>query len=470
MHTLYLTPTDVLYFRDGRPMDGAFSGHGAAWPLPQIAHQALHAALHRGFPEPRLQDGEHLHFAGRNIKVNISGKPTNRDETRKYRFGEITTVGPFPVCPDGKWLFPCPADAQGGDNLNVTHFPNTSAEVGWSSLPTPLKYPVSSALPPSKDTNAKNWIAGEAYQNYLNGNTVEKNWGYKDSDFSDTESQIGIAIDPETGTTGQGDVEGQIYSAQYLRLREGWRMGLYAGGIQKNQNGGNVDFVARLFERENKIVVGGQQRVCSVERNEFQLKLPLGLTQAEQFKSADGKYRVKWVLLTPAIYPETQNPAHSGGWLPNWINPADGKVMLVHGGMGKAKAERMRRHGKTVKEGDPINAHLVAAIIPKPIVITGWSLGLNPITEDKNQPAPKQGAKSTHLAVAAGAVYYFETDSAVDAANLATALNWHGKSTTVDSKATINRRSAIWGEKGYGIGVCGTWQPFSSNFPSNECK
>ncbi len=452
MHTLYLTPTDVLYFRDGRPMDGAFSGHGAAWPLPQIAHQALHAALHRGFPD--LQKGEHAHRYSRN---------GNRveNESRKYRFGEIATMGPFPVCPDGKWLFPCPGDAQGGDHLKVTHFPNTCAEDGWSSLPKPLKYPVSSALPPSKDTNGKNWLTGDAYQNYLNGKVVDKDYGFKDSDFSDTESQIGIAIDPETGTTGQGEAEGQIYSAQYLRLREGWRMGLYAGGVQESKNKGNIDFIAQLFGDENKIVVGGQQRVCKVERAEFQTIVPAGLTRSEAFKGPDGKHRVKWVLLTPAIFPETSGKVcHPGGWLPNWIQPDSGNVMLVQGGMGKAKAERLRRHGKTVDEGKPINARLVAAIIPKPVVITGWSLGTDPISESNNHSDSKQGAKATHLAVAAGAVYYFEADSPEDATNLAGALNWHGKATATDSKTIINRRSAIWGEKGYGIGVCGVWHPY----------
>jgi len=66
------------------------------------------------------------------------------------------------------------------------------------------------------------------------------------------------------------------------------------------------------------------------------------------------------------------------------------------------------------------------------------------------------GAKSTHLAVPAGAVYYFEADSAEAAAQLAAALNWHG----ADTQPTTlrNRRSTLLGEKGFGLGVCGTWQ------------
>ena len=65
------------------------------------------------------------------------------------------------------------------------------------------------------------------------------------------------------------------------------------------------------------------------------------------------------------------------------------------------------------------------------------------------------GAQSTHLAVPAGAVYHFETEKDEDARNLAAALNWHGGTNGTEIK---NRRSTLLGEKGFGLGVCGTWQ------------
>jgi hypothetical protein len=62
--------------------------------------------------------------------------------------------------------------------------------------------------------------------------------------------------------------------------------------------------------------------------------------------------------------------------------------------------------------------------------------------------------------VPAGAVYYFEADSAEAAAQLAAALNWHGS----DANPTTmkNRRSTLMGEKGFGLGVCGTWKFFGT--------
>ena len=59
----------------------------------------------------------------------------------------------------------------------------------------------------------------------------------------------------------------------------------------------------------------------------------------------------------------------------------------------------------------------------------------------------------------AGAVYYFVADSVDAAVALANALNWHGDPKAADFGKTIkNRRSTLLGEKGYGLGVCGSWE------------
>lgn len=65
------------------------------------------------------------------------------------------------------------------------------------------------------------------------------------------------------------------------------------------------------------------------------------------------------------------------------------------------------------------------------------------------------------LAVPAGAVYYFEANSADEACKLAAAINWHGNPKAADFPKTIkNRRRTRLGEKGFGLGVCGTWSFF----------
>ncbi len=427
MNTLLLHPTDTLFFRDGRPMSGSLSGHGAAWPLPSVLNAALHAALHRAaLPEV------HEHKRGRS-----SDRASNAERDRK--FGSLTTAGPFPVEATERWFFPCPADAQKSTNTAVTLHPVRIH--GTSSMPAPLTLSVANTEPPTK-TKPAPWWSHKAWSAYLSSTPSPDDDHFKtDADFTDTEHSIGIGISAETGTQN-GE---QFYSAHSLRLREGWRLGVLAEAEDK-KNGDpsdKRDLIELLFPNSGKqtpVIVGGQQRLCTVERHQRQpLPLPIG--------PVINGTRVKWVLLTPAIFPQIN--AHSGGWLPSWVD-LQGEVQLLDG-PGKNYANRHR-----VSEGRRIPAKLVAAITGKPIPVTGYAL---PNSADPDRT--EGGAKSTHLAVPAGSVYYFEADSEAAAQALAAALNWHGSDT---SPTTIkNRRSTLMGEKGFGLGVCGTWRFHNGN-------
>ena len=419
MNTILLHPSDILFFRDGRPMGGSSSGQGAAWPLPTVINHAFHAALHRA-----EFDGVHKHVPGRSSNQRDFSE-SNRDANGRV-FGSLTTVGPFPVCTKGAahtWFFPRPADADGsGKSVSFPVNPT-----GASSLPRPLKHAVGSTQPPNKET-PKNWWSEGAWNTYLGSAQREDLIFKSDADFADTEHAYWIDIVPETGNV----VEGQFYSAHYLRLRAGWALGVFSEAEDKDLG---VDLVGKLLHGSgNQIITGGQQRVCTAEcRSMPQLPLPLGARITGT--------RVKWVLLTPAIFPEIND--HKGGWLPSWVDN-DGNVQLLDG-PGKNAAKR-----RNVPEGKRIQATLVASITGKPVPVTGYALP-NAADPDRQEG----GAKSTHLAVPAGAVYYFECETPEAAQALATALNWHGS----DSKPTTirNRRSTLMGEKGFGLGVCGTW-------------
>jgi CRISPR type III-B/RAMP module-associated protein Cmr3 len=463
MNTILLQPTDVLFFRDGRPMGGSLAGHGAAWPLPHVINAAFHAALHRAFCDQP--------------DIGVSHAPARRENgQRKYaakgerdrRFVDVWSLGPFPVNAEGRWFFPRPADAQEAGTATVTLQParGHGANGAWSgsSLPPPLRYAVANTRPPEKEAGGEPWLSEHAFAAYLGQKdiTTEKPDLHflKDDAIFDREQSIGIAIDPATQTTGQGDAAGKIYSAHYLRLREGFRLGTAAG----DGRNGEACLFDHLFEADQRIVVGGQQRVCTVEsRRSEKLPLPIGATSFTKH-AASGKCLVKWVLLTPAIWPEMlaerdgkpvrdrdDRPilAHHGGWLPNWID-LQGKVRLK--AVEQRRPPRMhRKEWRDALQRNPgIQASLVAAIVPKPIPVTGWALNLQ-------AGADNPGAKSTHLAVSAGAVYYFEAESPEDAAKLAAALNWHGTTPGTEIK---NRRSTLLGEKGFGLGVCGTWSFF----------
>ncbi|MCF7786761.1 MAG: type III-B CRISPR module-associated protein Cmr3 [Prosthecobacter sp.] len=443
MNTLLFDPADVLFFKDGRPMSGSLAGNGAAWPLPTVTNAALHAALHRAG-----LTGVHPHVPGRSSQKRDYSEE-NRQKNGRL-FGSLQTAGPFPVCTNGKaptWFFPRPLDAGIPDATTPSLLPlATGLDHSHSSLAKPLHFAVASTRPVTKD-QPKPWWSADAWIAYLGATPRDADTGRilfkSDAEFANTESTFGIGIDPATNTQ---DGE-RFYSAHYLRLREGWRLGCFAEAPDKDFRGenGNSDLVKAVFPNsgtQTPVIVGGQQRVCTVIRQSggtSPLPLPIGIKTG--FKAASGKHLVKWVLLTPAIFPKIGD--HPGGWLPSWVDTA-GKVQLLDG-PGKNAAKRRK-----VPEGKPIAATLVASITGKPIPVTGYALP-NEFDPDRQDGGPK----STHLSVPAGSVYYFECDDEPAAKALAAALNWHGDG---DATRICNRRSTLMGEKGFGLGVCGTWQ------------
>lgn len=459
MNTLLLSPTDVLFFKDGRPMSGSLGGHGAAWPLPTVTSAALHAALWRAGIH-----GVHEHRRGR------SG---DYEDTRDRKFGSLKTAGPFPVCANGSaatWFFPRPLDAGIPEQTNPSLLPLTQGfDPKRSSLPKPLRFGVANTRPPTKD-QPKPWWSEGAWNVYLGTKPRDTDAGRaffkSDSEFADTESTFGIGIDPATGSQ---DGE-RFYSAHYLRLREGWRLGCLAVARDKDFRGekNNDDLVKAVFPNSGTqipVIVGGQQRLCTVIRNSANaLPLPVGVRQG--FTEEAGQHLVKWVLLSPAIFPEietgtskrgTERKAHPGGWIPTWICPETGKVLLETVSTEERKRRRsLNAAGQGYTSNPNIDAHLVAAITGKPVPVTGYALPHETLKTSG-------GAKSTHLAIPAGSVYYFECDSKEAAEKLAAALNWHGAG---DASTILNRRSTLMGEKGFGLGVCGTWSFHDGQLPT----
>jgi CRISPR type III-B/RAMP module-associated protein Cmr3 len=452
MKPFTLTPLDVLFFRDGRPIETG-GGHGARWPEPSVIFDALHAALWRAFPSK--QDWEHRHDFGRS-----SHRPRNGDT---QRFGSLKTAGLFPILPDGRWLFPAPQDVVYAPiqdpNWLLGLLPSDTA---LTNLPVQwIKYVPASYAAPTKEEPAP-WWTRNAWKAYLAGERPAASEVFGNEDLFAAEWTTGIGIDAETQTQDGK----RIYSAQYLRLRDRVSAGFVAS-LPMKQNGHADDLkecIETLLPENFTIIVGGQQRTCQVQPDARSLAdvLPVAI--------AVNGTRVKWVLLTPTIFPEIKEnaakaiPAHPGGWLPNWIDHTTGRVKL------KLRTGDVRRRWnedkqRTVRQADKetdIGAFLVAARIPKPIPIVGWTERLHLLADEKSHwirmdDENAHGPRPAHLAVPAGAVYYFEANTEKDAIALANALNWHGAGKGTEIK---NRRSTLMGEKGFGLGVCGTWNFF----------
>jgi len=451
-HQLLLQPTDVLFFRDGRPMEGATSGHGSGWPLPHVLDAALHHALRRAD-----LGNLHQHRLARN------GKKLAEDREELGRtFGSLQNAGPFPVAieKDGSetWYFPRPLDAQGSGTA-TTHRPFLGCGNLFAASSNAL-HPVINTIAPSKEKPTP-WLTRSEFESYLGAKPIE-NAGKKDSDLFESEHTIGIGIDATTSCTK----EGAFYSASYLRLRPETRLGLLTHCQDKKAG----DVIMQAFENSGSrthIIVGGQQRTGTLTRTTpASLPLPLGLR--DDFPSAfvpdsngsEEKHLVRWVLLTPAIYPEIEEnagkgiPIHPGGSLPTWIAP-DTKELRLRTRPSRQPGQSREAWRKDVANAPFIAAKLVAALTGKPLPVTGWAATAIH-QETQKTDSSLAGARSTHLAVPAGSVYYFACDTANAAQQLADALNWHS-----DSEGTQirNRRSSLLGEKGYGLGVCSPWHP-----------
>jgi hypothetical protein len=216
-------------------------------------------------------------------------------------------------------------------------------------------------------------------------------------------------------------------------LRDGVSAGFFATLPTKQNGGAPVECIDHLFTGDSAILIGGQLRACSVRSHTTPATdlLPIGAEITGN--------RVKWILLTPAVFPAIDS--HPGGWLPSWVD-TNGDIQLLDG-PGKNKAKRTG-----LSEGRRIAAKLVAACVPSSIALSGWSERLDAAKEHGGEK--NRGPRATLLAVPAGSVYYFEAESPEAARNLATALNWN-------SSPQFHRRSTLLGEKGLGLGVCAHW-------------
>jgi CRISPR/Cas system CMR-associated protein Cmr3 (group 5 of RAMP superfamily) len=443
MPIYHIQPQDLFFFRDARPMESQSpgGGHGARWPHPAVFFDAFHAALWRACPDDatKIQHG----FTAHSFYCKDKGARTVVRNGGTF-FQTLATAGPFPVC-QGQWLFPRPADAEvGGGYLRLI-----TRSLGESDLPAVLQYPLGSTTPPSKENGSPWWTKNAIQAALLAGKQLPKDTFTDDALFA-TEWATGIGMNAATGTQ---DGE-RLYSAEYLRLREEVRLGLWAS-LPEERGFEGLDTIFPVGTSLSILVAGGQQRTCRVERqssSDLTALLPVSPPRPP------GCTRIKWVLLSPAVFPDVPAKGHPGGWLPTWIDSTNGAVLLT-------RVQVAARNGSTHREKrrEPKDAalfqqcRLVAACVPKPVPVTGWTEALH-VPPRATRPQ-KSGPRGTLLAVPAGTVYYFECATEPAAQALWELLSWHGAQTQGVSRI-VHRRSSLLGEKGFGLGVCGTWDAF----------
>lgn len=346
-------PRDVLFFRDGRPMDAdkvhmkdvRYIGHGAVWPRPDhLFNGVMHALL---------------------------------NESKGAGFGDfmsLKVMGPYPVKRN-----PSAAD--------VLYLPRP---LDWdmaiepcvdTDLPDPLEYGFIDITEGKKKLPA--WVSVSDFKQYLVRkdremyHTVEKDndgklrtvirFPYSDGDLFGTEVRIGTTLDAVTGASKR--VEGRHASGQhqgeYLRLQSGVSMwcAVETGKI------GRANEAPAAPEMPRAIVMGGQGGIV--------VRCDTDIDLLKEFPAPvvanDGEKFVRWTLIAPALFLQT-------GWLPGWSKDS------------RKDAPDPRPLG-TVMFPDCGDCKLVGACVGKPIAFSGWD--------------QKDGVKPTVLAVPQGSTYLF---------------------------------------------------------------
>ena len=421
----HITPRDVLFMRDARPMEASDAGLGANWPRPDQMWLAFIASFHARWPDHQVW--EHQHTKGTGPEEN----PNSSD-----RFGGLQTAGPFPFDEKtGETYFPCPLDLS-ADEGGVLH-PMRLVSAAGTDRPQPLTHAFLAACVGKE--HLPTWISAQEYALYQAGKPFKPT----PVTLYDSERRIGVAIDAGTQTAE----DGKLYQAEYLRLRSSMetltRMTVQISCPIIGTTKQATDLLAQIPAKEAiTLVLGGQQGVAMATRTTQPFALPANVPVG----TCTGPILLRWVLLSPAVFPALPaNPAkgvpsHHGGWLPTWVDPESGRVMLPRADVPQKSGEARETWRQRVKAAPKFMAHLVAARIGKPQAFSGW--------DQKNGPKP------TQLAVPAGSVYVFECSDAQEATDLIRALTWNGGS----GQEIRNRRSTVFGERGFGLGVCAPYQ------------
>lgn len=369
--TYELTPRDVLFFRDARPMDVDKSrkddifnvGHGANWPRPD---QLFSAVIHE-----------------------LVRDPSAPERAWYGKVSDLRVTGPFPLR-DGELYLPMPLDW----DMNLVSF---DMALGVTDIPAPLMAGFADRVVEKK--SYPKWISVADYARYLSGEVGRgKNQTESDAPTNDDaslflrEPRLGTTLDSETGASKriEGRTESGRYAAEYLRLGTGVK---FVCAVETTHDAELKDRWVRFGGQ------GGLARFKAEGDLDARLRtLPHGMPT--RF--------VRWTLLAPALFTK--------GWYPNWLEEtADGtrtgKVMLPMKEVLRRPGESRAVYRARMKvETRPFEtARLIAACVGKAVAFSGYD------SQDCEKP--------TELAVPAGSSYVFACETVDEAQKLVTALH-----------------------------------------------
>ncbi len=343
--TVTIRPLDVLYLRGNRLFGttGDFAEANMP-PWPSVFAGALRARIlvdrktgFKAFLEGRVADPE--------VKTAL-GSP---QEPGTFR---IMDVG---LSANGTVYYPAPADLAPPENgssfcQRILPAEFLSTEGIRSSYPLP-QLPILRAEKPSKKKTW--WISQEGLALHLAGQEVGTEHLVDPSEsLWSVDPRLGIALDPSSRSVETG----KIYTTEAIALKPG------------------VAFVVKTDGADGLVPCSGLVRLGGDGRGAEVSAFEKASSALASKVPVQGR-RFRLILSTPGVFPAGDNEE---GWLPPGVFNENGAWILMH---------------------QDLVAKLVAAIVPRLEMVSGWD-----IAEHK----PKEAMK----AVPVGAVYWFEAEEA----------------------------------------------------------
>lgn len=276
---IFIEPSDVWLFRDGRPFTPDERGRAVSLfpPTPRTMQGVIRSA--------RLAQSA-ASFTDQSTWPPDVGGPND--------FGQLRLRGPIlakRVGPNYERLFPLPLDVTKlKSGWHVLSPSEQKLQANWPSSGLKALLPPPDSEPEKFETG---WLCEEAFLAYLRRR--ECHWEpFAQKDLFESEPRFGVQID--SGPKQQ--VEGRFYQIGFVRPAKGVGLLVEVDGIKFPR----ADLPSGLLQ------LGGEARAgyyATVEKS-------MGFPPEERLSGGAQPLRFKLYLATPAIF--------KNGWLPEWID------------------------------------------------------------------------------------------------------------------------------------------------------
>lgn len=274
MTSIFIEPSDVWLFRDGRPFAAADQTRAASIfpPTPRTIQGVLRSAFIA--QQNKRFDGSDWDDV---FKKQLG---TTQD------FGTLKMKGVVLAGRTGQVIqkfFPHPADlVEFKDGWQVLK-PQGALQTNWNSglrqlLPTNQ---------PEPEKFEFGWLPEEGLRKYLAGVPRKPT---PSGELFEREARFGIEIESQPKRTA----EGKLYQVEFIRLKDNY--GLL------------VEFEGLPFKSSGLLQLGGEAKAGSYKT----VAENLSLTRDNPLKTSAAPLQFKLYLATPAIFKQ--------GWLPDWID------------------------------------------------------------------------------------------------------------------------------------------------------